>query len=113
MKRPELVERFSDNGEHSHWELIDDNGEVLWVEPPKDESIFAVAICHDKQLPEGRRTRLSVSHVYAISANEALGKAISIERSDDEQLSTYVSVGIKQGKEFYNKEYHDYESKTI
>ena len=30
MEKPILVERFSDNGEHSHWELIDKNGEVLW-----------------------------------------------------------------------------------
>jgi len=26
----ELVERFADNGEHSHWELVDDWGQVLW-----------------------------------------------------------------------------------
>jgi hypothetical protein len=31
MKKPILNEKFSDNGEHSHWELIDANtGEVLW-----------------------------------------------------------------------------------
>ena len=31
MKKPILNEKFADNGEHSHWELIDANtGEVLW-----------------------------------------------------------------------------------
>ena len=30
MQKPTIVERFTDNGEHSHWELIDDMGEVLW-----------------------------------------------------------------------------------
>jgi hypothetical protein len=30
---PKVVERFSDNGEHSHWELIHPvNGSVLWCE---------------------------------------------------------------------------------
>lgn len=32
MKQPIVVERFADNGEHSHWELIGDDGEVLWSE---------------------------------------------------------------------------------
>lgn len=33
MKKPILNEKFADNGEHSHWELIDANtGEVLWEE---------------------------------------------------------------------------------
>jgi hypothetical protein len=30
MNKPIVVEVFADNGEHSHWELIDDNGDVLW-----------------------------------------------------------------------------------
>lgn len=107
MKEPKVVERFADNGEHSHWELIDENGNVLWVEPEDGLTLFAVAICHDKQITGGYSIRLSMSYVYACSANEALGKAISIERSDNEKLSTYVSVKIEQGKEFYNKEYHD------
>jgi len=32
MNKPELVQRFTDNGEHSHWELVDDNGIVIWSE---------------------------------------------------------------------------------
>lgn len=33
MKQPILKECFADNGEHSHWELINsDTGEVLWSE---------------------------------------------------------------------------------
>ncbi len=35
--RPMVIERFADNGEHSHFELINtDNGEVLWTEPETD-----------------------------------------------------------------------------
>ena len=30
MEKPIVVERFADNGEHSHWELISTGGEVLW-----------------------------------------------------------------------------------
>ncbi|MEB3150552.1 MAG: hypothetical protein VKL60_16260 [Sphaerospermopsis sp.] len=32
MNRPTVVERYADNGEHSHWDLIDtDTGETLWT----------------------------------------------------------------------------------
>ena len=30
MNKPKVIEKFADNGEHSHWELIDsDTGIVL------------------------------------------------------------------------------------
>ena len=31
-KKPILIEKFADNGEHSHWQLCNENGEVLWSE---------------------------------------------------------------------------------
>jgi len=38
MDKPIVVERFSDNGEHSHYALIDsENGELLWSELPEEE----------------------------------------------------------------------------
>lgn len=42
MNKPTIIERFADNGEHSHWELINsDTGEVLWSEGEKDCSTCA------------------------------------------------------------------------
>lgn len=40
MKQPKVIERFTDNGEHSHWELINvDTGDTLWKElDPDDEN---------------------------------------------------------------------------
>lgn len=35
--KPILVEKYADNGKHSHWELIDNEGNVLWSEISKDE----------------------------------------------------------------------------
>ncbi len=33
MDKPEVIERYADNGAHSHWELVDGNtGEMLWSE---------------------------------------------------------------------------------
>jgi hypothetical protein len=29
---PFVNERTADNGEHSHWELLDSDGEILWTE---------------------------------------------------------------------------------
>ena len=36
MKEPKVIEIFADNGEHSHWQLIDSNGNILWSEDPMD-----------------------------------------------------------------------------
>ena len=33
MKKPTIIERFTDNGEHSHYELFKtETGELLWSE---------------------------------------------------------------------------------
>lgn len=33
MKKPTIIECFADNGEHSHWSLVDsENGNILWDE---------------------------------------------------------------------------------
>lgn len=42
MKEPKVIERFADNGEHSHWQLIDENGEILWSEEPTEVKNNAV-----------------------------------------------------------------------
>ncbi len=35
-KQPIIVERFADNGEPSHWELIDSQGNTIWIQPDID-----------------------------------------------------------------------------
>ena len=42
MKEPKVIEMFADNGEHSHWKLIDENGEILWSEEPAEVKNNAV-----------------------------------------------------------------------
>lgn len=43
MKEPKVLEKFADNGEHSHWELIDsDTGKVLWAEASKDDEFILI-----------------------------------------------------------------------
>lgn len=38
MEKPTIVERFADNGEHSHYALIEtETGELLWSEAPEEE----------------------------------------------------------------------------
>lgn len=40
MDKPVLVERFADNGDHSHWELvIAENSELLWSELIESERL--------------------------------------------------------------------------
>ena len=38
MKKPFLEDHKADNGEHSHWNLIDsETGELLWTEDSEEE----------------------------------------------------------------------------
>ena len=37
MNKPTLVERFADNGEHSHWELVNEQGKVIWGKQKEQE----------------------------------------------------------------------------
>ena len=36
MKEPKVIEIFADNGEHSHWQLVNEMGEVVWSEDPSE-----------------------------------------------------------------------------
>lgn len=39
MKKPIVEEVFADNGEHSHWKLIDSaTGETLWEQPDDSQN---------------------------------------------------------------------------
>lgn len=43
MNKPKVIEKFADNGEHSHWELIDsDTGIVLWSEMSPEDGIIEI-----------------------------------------------------------------------
>jgi len=35
----ELVEKYADNGEFSHWELIDEWGQILWSNGENSETL--------------------------------------------------------------------------
>lgn len=45
-----LTEKFTDNGEHSHWELVDENGKLLWTEDADDRPI-SILSCSEKEFP--------------------------------------------------------------
>lgn len=36
MKEPKVIEIFADNGEHDHWQLVNEVGEVVWSEDPSE-----------------------------------------------------------------------------
>lgn len=39
MNKPTIVEVFADDGQHSHWQLLDtDTGEALWSEDPVEDA---------------------------------------------------------------------------
>jgi hypothetical protein len=44
MEKPIIVERFADNGEHSHYDLIEaETGELLWSEEAENNNNEAIA----------------------------------------------------------------------
>lgn len=50
MNKPTIVERFADNGEHSHWELISENGLLLWSEAFPPIFLFGEIVRQNKEL---------------------------------------------------------------
>lgn len=54
MKEPKVIEMFADNGEHSHWQLVDENGEILWSEEPTEVKNNAVLPLVSKSLAPHR-----------------------------------------------------------
>jgi hypothetical protein len=56
MKEPIVIEKFADNGEHSHWQLIDsDTGDILWSEDDDDIVLPQADVV-------GRSEQLSCNH---------------------------------------------------
>lgn len=48
MKKPKVIECFTDNGEHSHWALIDkDDGKLLWDEADDNKDNLLIAELQD------------------------------------------------------------------
>ena len=51
--KPFLVEAFADNGEHSHWRLIDNNtGDLLWSSFPEEDAILYTGFKVQEHKPE-------------------------------------------------------------
>jgi hypothetical protein len=73
MKKPTIIERFTDNGEHSHYSLIEtETGDLLWSEAPEEEtqqvknlslsdvSVNEVAVCSECGAPMNTDVCLTV-----------------------------------------------------
>lgn len=57
---PVLSEAFADNGEHSHWRLIDANtGDLLWTEAPEEDKLLYTGYSpqSDHTAPQGEETQ--------------------------------------------------------
>lgn len=59
--KPLVREVFADNGEHSHYELLDaETGKVLWTEEEKDEKFEKAAEPMIKYLAENHHPHMQV-----------------------------------------------------
>lgn len=49
MEKPTIVERFADNGEHSHWEMVrTEDGYTLWSEEEDhDKIVVKTTACYN------------------------------------------------------------------
>lgn len=66
MVKPIVIEKFADNGEHSHWELINPNtGEVLWIEEKFNPSdyVCTAGVCPCLDDPECERCSLKRKNI--------------------------------------------------
>jgi acyl carrier protein len=68
MKRPIVIEKFSDNGQFSHYELVNsETGEVLWVEKHKYDYEQIVKKIISKEL------KIKIDRIAATSTFHELG----------------------------------------
>lgn len=52
MNKPTLIERFADNGAHSHWELVTEDGLIIWSEQIPPFILLGAIVFQNKKLRE-------------------------------------------------------------
>lgn len=88
-QQPTLVERFADNGGHSHWDLIDaSNGELLWS---GDDELYS-----DQQNKDMGGTRPDHIDPLKNAAWHAVRQFRQL--SVDEQMQYFINSGILHGR---------------
>lgn len=87
MKKPILIERFADNGEHSHWELIDtDTQEVIWISCDEKENNKNKVMIHVTQHENGNISHALYSGYKALETIAIL--QLSLQRLTNQCLGT-------------------------
>lgn len=93
--KPIVCERFADNGQHSHWEVVDINGDVLWtadddkIKPEENRHATSLVYRDDSKL------KLRVIIQDANSEAEALGKAIEAFEDETEGMALILKTVTK------------------
>lgn len=73
MVKPIITEKFADNGEHSHWELINANtGDVLWSEEKFNPSDYVCTAGVCPYLDDPECERCSLKRLKKVEAKEYL-----------------------------------------
>lgn len=105
--KPVLTEAFADNGEHSHWRLIDpDTGDLLWTEDPKEDAIlYTVFKPQTEEKPEERIVEiLGVYNAWPLK--DVLAKLVEVTeylldvKNYDRTGWEEVSGCAKRGREY-------------
>ena len=75
MKEPKVIEILADNGEHSHWQLIDENCEIIWSEKPTEVKKNAVLQHVSKSLCDycGSEINLQIDAIVCGTCREKIG----------------------------------------
>ena len=103
MKKPTIIEKFADNGEHSHWTLCEtQTGKYLWSEFPEEElSVNQKDLKSQLKPQEGEREKGSLSANTVTQLLEALIKSHygCKKEQKKEAARVYLSVinAIKRG----------------
>lgn len=58
IKRIVLNERLTDNGEHSHWELINQDNEILWSEALEESLPNEIADFNKRSIPQKIKNKI-------------------------------------------------------
>ncbi len=97
MEKPTIVERFADNGEHSHWELVDtETSVVLWTESEEGENP-----CPHWLTPTKRVVIRKIWDSHGTVSDNRHIEAIRLLIKYAEEV--YYKIGLKKAKELFDK----------
>jgi hypothetical protein len=107
--KPEIIEVFADNGEHSHWRLVDETGKTIWNEShpsaPNEKEIMNMGVVFSQNenfKHSGENYRSGLGFGYCCGYQDGLKAA-----KHEDWISEGVKLIAAERKRYGNEIHYD------